>query len=79
MQSAEQFFDNEVRSLEKLNHDNIVKVVAHGTAKLGQEFVASEDDEGTQFIALEYIDGVELIDFLMIGGALPELVARHVF
>ena len=54
-------------------------MVAHGTAKLGEEFVASEADEGSQFIALEYIDGVELIDFLMNGGALPELVARHVF
>lgn len=41
--------------------------------------MASNMGEDSQFIALEFIDGVELIEFLKCKGALRESVARNIF
>lgn len=62
-------FENEKKSLKMLNQENIVKLVSHGKAKFNQ---SEDSDEESQFIALEYIKGVELIEFLMCKGALKE-------
>lgn len=76
---SKDFFDNEIRALEKLPpHENIVEIIDYGLSKF--EWAGSKSDTGDcQFIALKYIDGVELIDFLSCKGALPESIARHIF
>lgn len=65
------FFDNEVMALQRLSHNNIPSLIEHNT-KSGTR---SKDVK----IALEYIEGVELIDFLMAKGHLKESIARHIF
>lgn len=77
-QNAETFFDNELNSLKRLNHDNIVKLVSNGECQKGA--ASGEGQIGDlRFVAMEYIDGVELIEFLMCKGELRESIARHIF
>lgn len=71
-----EFFENEKNCIEKLCHNNIVKMVTHGKAKFDS---AIDTEQESEYIALEYIDGVELIDFLRCKGALSESIARHIF
>lgn len=70
------FFNNEKNSLEKLCHENIVSLVSHGEAKFE---LADNKDEKSHFIALEFVQGFELIEFLQCKGAVKESIARHMF
>jgi len=61
-----------------LNHDNIVKLVDYSNTQ-NNHGKSQEQEADVQYIAMEYINGVELIEFLMCKGHLKENVARHVF
>ena len=74
---SKDFFDNEVSALEKLKpHENVVRVIQYGKSKMQ---LTENSIEECQFIALQYIDGVALIDFLSCKGALSEAVACSIF
>jgi hypothetical protein len=60
-------FADEARSLAKLSHPNIVRMI---------EFFREGED---YFIALDYIDGMSLADMIDRGGAMPEGRALPVF
>ena len=60
-------FTDEARSLARLSHPNIVRMI---------EFFREGED---YFIALDYIDGMSLADMIDRGGAMPEGRALPVF
>lgn len=51
-------------------------MLACGSAKFQ---MVNQPEQQSQFIALQYLNGVDLIDFLKCKGALPQSIACHIF
>jgi serine/threonine protein kinase/formylglycine-generating enzyme required for sulfatase activity/Tfp pilus assembly protein PilF len=60
-------FEREARAVARLNHPNIIQVYDMG-----------QDDEGTYFIVMEYVEGSTLADILKQKGKFQEKVALGV-
>jgi pSer/pThr/pTyr-binding forkhead associated (FHA) protein len=78
-ESFRERFRRETKSMERLEHPNIVRVLQVGEVKRGRHLVG---DMGLQYIVMSYIDGCSLSRLLAEGQSLPDQVAveivRHV-
>jgi serine/threonine-protein kinase len=78
-ESFRERFKRETNSMARLEHPNIVRVLAVGQIKEGRHLVG---DMGLQYIVMNYVDGCSLSRLLAGGEPLPDHVAagvvRHV-
>lgn len=67
---------NEVDNLIQLDHPNIVKLIEVGQ---GLQQHSKKGSKQVKYIVLELVAGGELFDFIALGGALSEDVARFYY